>query len=61
MADGEFSRPRKPRLQADRDVRGGKDYDSTFGSRMTGKGPIAWMIGRRFEVACERLGSMRPA
>ena len=23
---------------------------------MTGKGPIAWMIGRRFEVACERLG-----
>ena len=24
---------------------------------MTGKGPIAWMIGRRFEVACERLRS----
>ena len=23
---------------------------------MTGTGPIAWMIGRRFEVACERLG-----
>jgi DNA repair photolyase len=39
-----------------RDMRGGKDYDSTFGSRMTGKGPMAWMIGRRFEVACERLG-----
>jgi DNA repair photolyase len=39
-----------------RDMRGGKDYDSTFGSRMTGKGPIAWMIGRRFELACERLG-----
>jgi DNA repair photolyase len=39
-----------------RDMRGGKDYDSTFGYRMTGKGPIAWMIGRRFEVACERLG-----
>ncbi len=39
-----------------RDMRGGKDYDSTFGARMTGKGPIAWMIGRRFEVACERLG-----
>jgi DNA repair photolyase len=37
-------------------MRGGKDYDSTFGTRMTGKGPIAWMIGRRFEVACERLG-----
>ena len=39
-----------------RDMRGRKDYDSTFGTRMTGKGPIAWMIGRRFEVACERLG-----
>ena len=38
------------------DMRGGKDYDSTFGKRMTGTGPIAWMIGRRFEVACERLG-----
>jgi DNA repair photolyase len=39
-----------------RDTRGGKDYDSTFGKRMTGAGPVAWMIGRRFEVACERLG-----
>ena len=39
-----------------RDTRGGKDYDSTFGKRQTGSGPIAWMIGRRFEVACERLG-----
>jgi DNA repair photolyase len=39
-----------------RDTRGGKDYDSSFGKRMTGSGPIAWMIGRRFEVACERLG-----
>ena len=38
-----------------RDMRGGKDYDSTFGTRMTGTGPIAWMIGRRFEVACELL------
>jgi DNA repair photolyase len=39
-----------------RDMRGGKDYDSTFGKRMTGSGPIAWMIGRRFEIACEKLG-----
>src|SRR5689334_4741281 len=39
-----------------RDTRGGKDYDSSWGKRMTGSGPIAWMIGRRFEVACERLG-----
>jgi DNA repair photolyase len=39
-----------------RDTRGGKDYDSSFGKRMTGGGPVAWMIGRRFEVACEKLG-----
>ena len=39
-----------------RQTRGGKDYDLTWGKRMTGSGPIAWMIGRRFEVACERLG-----
>jgi DNA repair photolyase len=38
-----------------RETRGGKDYDSSWGKRMTGSGPIAWMIGRRFEVACERL------
>jgi DNA repair photolyase len=39
-----------------RDMRGGKDYDSTWGKRMTGAGPYAWMIGRRFEAACEKLG-----
>ena len=32
-----------------RDMRGGKDYDSTWGKRMNGDGPYAWMIGRRFE------------
>src|SRR5262249_59527608 len=39
-----------------RDTRGGRDYDSTWGKRMTGGGPVAWMIGRRFELACEKLG-----
>jgi len=39
-----------------RETHGGKDYDSSWGKRMTGSGPIAWMIGRRFEVASERLG-----
>ena len=39
-----------------RETRGGKDYDSSFGKRMTGGGPVAWMIGRRFELACEKLG-----
>ena len=39
-----------------RDTRGGKDYDSSWGKPMTGGGPVAWMIGRRFELACEKLG-----
>jgi DNA repair photolyase len=39
-----------------RDLHGGKDYDSTWGKRQTGAGPYAWSIGRRFELACERLG-----
>ena len=39
-----------------RDMRGGKDYDSKWFERQRGKGPYAWMIGRRFELACEKLG-----
>src|SRR5215467_1134540 len=39
-----------------RETRGGKDYDSNWGKRMTGGGPVAWMIGRRFELACEKRG-----
>jgi DNA repair photolyase len=39
-----------------RDMRGGKDYDSGWGKRMSGSGPYAWMIGRRFEIACQKLG-----
>jgi DNA repair photolyase len=35
---------------------GGKEYDSGFGRRQTGTGPYAWSIGRRFELACQRLG-----
>lgn len=42
-----------------RDIRGGKDYDSTWGKRMKGTGPYAWMIGRRFEMACEKFGLNR--
>jgi len=39
-----------------RETRGGKDYDSRWGERMKGTGPYAWMIGRRFEMACEKVG-----
>ena len=43
-------------LKLIRDMRGGKDYDATFGKRMTGDGPYAWMIGRRFEAHCDKIG-----
>ena len=36
--------------------RDGKDNDSTWGRRMTGTGPYADMIGRRFAIAAARLG-----
>ncbi|MBZ9934836.1 PA0069 family radical SAM protein [Mesorhizobium sp. BR1-1-16] len=42
-----------------RSMRGGKDYDATFGKRQKGEGPYAWQIGRRFEIATKRLGLNR--
>jgi DNA repair photolyase len=37
-------------------VRGGDENDPNFGTRMTGSGPYAWTIGRRFQLAAQRLG-----
>ena len=37
-------------------MRDGADYDPSWGKRMTGTGPYAWMLGRRFEVAAAKLG-----
>ena len=39
-----------------RDMRGGKDYDSSFASRMHGEGVWADLIRQRFEKAVARLG-----
>ena len=39
-----------------RQARGGKLNDPRWGSRMTGEGPYAEMLRRRFDVACGRLG-----
>ena len=39
-----------------RSMRGGKDYDSDWGKRMSGTGPYAWQIARRMEIARKRLG-----
>ncbi|HEV7816582.1 MAG TPA: PA0069 family radical SAM protein [Janthinobacterium sp.] len=39
-----------------RDMRGDKDYDSSFATRMRGEGVWADLIRQRFEKAVERLG-----
>ena len=40
-------------------MRGGKDYDSDFATRMKGSGPWAELIAQRFQKACARLGFNR--
>jgi DNA repair photolyase len=40
-------------------MRGGKVYDSTWGKRMSGEGPMADLLRRRFDIACARLGLNR--
>ena len=42
-----------------RDLRGGKDYDSRFGKRMTGEGIWAELFAQRFRAACSRHGLNR--
>jgi len=39
-----------------RQMRGGKDYDASFGTRMTGEGPFAHLIKQRFRKTRARLG-----
>ena len=43
-----------------RSMRGGKDYDSNWNSRMTGTGPYAQVLARRFHMAVKRLGLNLP-
>ncbi|MCC7486409.1 MAG: PA0069 family radical SAM protein [Burkholderiales bacterium] len=38
------------------EMRGGRDNDPDFGSRMRGSGELAKLVGERFRKACERLG-----
>ena len=42
-----------------REMRGGKDYDARFGTRMTGQGVWAQLLRQRFEKACGSLGLNR--
>ena len=39
-----------------RQMRGGRDNDPRFGSRMRGEGPFAELLRARFQVACRRAG-----
>jgi DNA repair photolyase len=38
------------------DMRGGKDNDPCFGSRMVGSGLLAELLEKRFDIACKRIG-----
>jgi DNA repair photolyase len=42
-----------------REMRGGRDYDARFGTRMTGVGVWAELLRQRFDKACARLGLNR--
>ena len=37
------------------DMRGGRDNDPRFGTRMRGTGPVAELLRNRFKIACRRL------
>ena len=38
------------------ELHGGRDYDPTFGKRMTGEGKWAELMQQRFRLACRRSG-----
>ena len=42
-----------------REMRGGKENDSEFGSRFRGDGLFAQLLSKRFHLACERTGLNR--
>ena len=46
-------------LRRTREMRGGKLYDSRFGTRMTGEGEMYRTVERLFHATCERLGLNR--
>jgi DNA repair photolyase len=44
-----------------RQMRGGATYDSEWGKRMTGEGPVAEVMNQRFLVAVRKLGLGQPS
>ena len=43
-----------------RDMRGGRENDPNFGSRMVGQGAFAELLAQRFRKACSRFGLDKP-
>jgi DNA repair photolyase len=43
-----------------RQMRGGKDYDAAWNTRMQGTGPYAEMMARRFRLSAKRLRLNEP-
>jgi len=57
---GQHFPERKARVMARlRELRGGKDNDARFGTRMTGQGIWSQLLARRLERVCDRLGLNR--
>src|SRR4029077_18253759 len=57
---GEHFPDRAARVMARvREMRGGKDYDSSFGTRMKGEGVWAWLLQQRLAKARKRNGLAR--
>jgi DNA repair photolyase len=44
-----------------RQLHGGREYDSAFGTRQRGSGPLAEIIAQRFRAASRRLGLDTPS
>jgi DNA repair photolyase len=44
-----------------RQLHGGREYDSAFGQRQRGSGPLAEIIAQRFRIAVRRLGLDAPS
>src|SRR5258706_913968 len=48
------------RMSRIRDMRGGREHDPNFGSRMKGQGAFAELLAQRFRKAVQRFGLERP-
>jgi len=57
--DAHFPLKAKHVMSLVQQMRGGKDYDATYGTRMRGQGELADLLEQRFRLAVRRLGLNR--